>query len=251
MSLLFNVPSALSPFDSVSALLTEMENVKGPFYLRGQERESWGLLPTIARDYHFAGKVSKGFNPEEERDLFHRFRRYTYEHRQRVLGEWEALFLARHHGLPVRLLDWTTNPLVALFWACRYQENPGENGAIWWFRRRESSKPKYLDVFVNDKPLEVTGIRIVYPFYPTQRMTAQSGLFTIHGEPSKDLRGLASDFYKPEECDIESGGKWIIPADKKRGILVELNRLGISSRTLLPELDGIAAGLWQTELLRT
>jgi hypothetical protein len=97
----------------------------------------------------------------------------------------------------------------------------------------------------------IKGVRLVFPFNPTLRVTNQSGVFTIHGEPCKDLRELSADSYKPEDCDIESGGYYRIEKENKNKILSQLERIGMTRRILMPELDGVADGLWQSALLRT
>jgi hypothetical protein len=147
-------------------------------------------------------------------------------------------------------MDWTTNPFVALYFASEHERAVEGDGAVWWFRRRDRRDD--VDVFSdkNKEPAEIPGIRVIYPFYPTPRMTAQSALFTIHAHPWVDLRVLSAGTYSTDDCDIVEGHRWIVPKDRKAQVLAELNRFGIHSRTLFPELDGLAKGLIQEEVFR-
>ena len=253
--MLFASPDNSKKITDIQQLLVHLKDNFDTAYLRGQAKLSWGALPTIGRpDYKYCGKVLRQFSKEQERDLLHRFRRHTYPFNERILSEWEALFLARHHGLPVRLLDWTTNPLVALYWACRFTEaDRVEDGAIWVFQRREIIKDNHVDVFSKKrrKPFAIKGIRLVFPFYPTQRMVAQSGVFTIHSDPWIDLRVVRAHDLASCDNDIESGELLIVPHEVKQDLIVQLEQLAINERTLFPDLDGIARGLWETEVLRS
>jgi hypothetical protein len=93
----------------------------GQVWFRGIQDVRHRLVPSIAYEHWFAGKSVK-FDPESEKGLVHRFRRSARQFEGRMLDEWEAMFLARHHGLPVRLMDWTANPLVALYVACEHSD---------------------------------------------------------------------------------------------------------------------------------
>jgi hypothetical protein len=252
MNKLFDL-NELKEIDGVSSFIAEMEGKRGPIYFRGIANREHKLVPTVGREYSFGGKKLK-FSPEQERLMFDQFRRYTYPFVSRVLTEWEAILIGRHHGLPVRLLDWTSNPLVALYFACAFENDLSsvKCGIVYFFHRDENNKDKYLHVSNMKKvaPFDVKGVRLVFPFYPTPRMTAQSGIFTIHEKPELDLREIEKDIYEEADCDIESGGAYVIQKDKKPGILRQLERLGVNHRTLMVDLDGIAKGIWHSQVIR-
>lgn len=166
------------------------------------------------------------------------------------MNDWEALFLARHHGLPVRLLDWTSNPLVALYYAALCENTPEKDGAVWAIRRVEKIKDEINVLNEARSPLDFTGVKFIYPIFNSPRLVAHSGFFTLHGNPSLSLEDDDPLKHKEYEFDIQVLRKWKISKNKKADMLVELERLAINNRTLFPDLDGLAKGLWQLEIIR-
>ncbi|GBE04931.1 FRG domain protein [bacterium BMS3Abin10] len=249
--------------DSVSKLIKKIEqNTKSKkrIYYRGHSEKKYKLIPSIARfnDFKYLGiEIPPNTNfKEAEKNFLTRFRKHTYEHKGRILSMWEALFLARHYELPVRLLDWSTNPLVALYNATFYEKDEDvkdKDGIIWYFTRKEYDGQD-IDVYNDTDPLNIPGVRLIYPFNPTPKMTAQCSVFTIHQHPWEDLRYMKKNKYasqkkpnKNNHLDIKEGGRYVIPYKKKKEIQLDLYKLGINTLTLHLDLPHIVTGLKQRE----
>jgi hypothetical protein len=245
------------------------KSASSSFWFRGQGDISWPLKPSIGREHKFWGEgltISARRLLIQEYDLLHRFRKYAHAFFQRELTPWEAITCAQHHGLPTRLLDWTSNPLVGLYFAAKEyvsgrvaRDGTGEarDGAVFACRQRVHidghlnvyDDGKRWDVHIRD-PLMVRGIKVVPAMMSTQRIVAQSGFFTIQ-DPKRSLEEQNGVLYSDRDLDLYDMIKWRVPATYKPNILRQLERIGINERTLFPDLDGVGRGMLRTEILRS
>ena len=99
------------------------------FFYRGvQNFREHKLIPSVARNA--GGNLDKLQNIEKS--ILEKFK--TRAPARLVFhpsNNWEWLMLGQHHGLPTRLLDWTINPLVALYFACTGDNHLSADGAIY------------------------------------------------------------------------------------------------------------------------
>jgi hypothetical protein len=91
-------------------------------WFRGQENSTWELVPSVFR--RIDGELVYG---ESEPTIVSDFK-LRYAARQADMSDsLDWLCLMQHHSCPTRILDFTENVLIALYFAVR--DNPKENGS--------------------------------------------------------------------------------------------------------------------------
>ncbi len=102
----------INNFEEILTLIKKFENLE---LFRGQANSKWTLLPKLPRAF--------GLQPPDnwknlEYFMIEQFRQYSIPYIDKEpINDLEWLVLSQHYGLPTRLLDWTTNPLKAIFFA--------------------------------------------------------------------------------------------------------------------------------------
>lgn len=229
---------------------------RGAIY-RGVSKSSHELRPAIGRIGSKDTKRRRNTALAVEHRLLNNFQTRSSALVQ-PMDFTSLVVLAQHHGIPTRLLDWSLNPLVALFFAVRNdKDNEGKVYIADDIEYRAQDKigyEKYVighDTQLKDEFMEQNNENKVYiayqefilskkeinidicqfnPICIDPRMTAQASVLTFHPDPFTPMtQGVVKEI--------------LIPAEAKEDIMEILERCGVHEFALFPDLDGLSRWL--------
>ena len=231
-------------------------------WFRGCARADFELAPSLYRH-----PTIKGISDllELENRLINRFRQRSAPYQARMSDDWEYLFLMQHFGVPTRLLDWTENPYIALYFALTGAclQHPGTpfddppDSAVWVLNPTKWNRFVFRDVTFTGDVLSVGDPELrgyepksvmnnnpvaLYGTHNSPRIVAQRGVFTIAGRNTTAMEELAQD----QEFDEKSLRKIVIPGEVVHSVLDSVLAIGVTESVVFPSLDGLAREMTRT-----
>jgi hypothetical protein len=227
------------------------------YVFRGQHRYDWPLQPTL--DRLSSGAIEEEIAKKQLRNFRLSVRGRVPDSALHILDDDDVWAMGQHHGLATPLLDWTSAPYVALFFAFL-----NEDRSTWTDDKGDPENcsrviyvlnKSFIEDLVddpNDDPLERDYPKIVEPSKDDHgRLVNQAGLFTmapfretIESSLLKALTDSEVNIDDPTElskyiCKIH------IPnaPEIRRMCLQHLRKMNIHYGSLFPDVIG-ASGYW-------
>lgn len=248
---------------SEEELVSSINQLPNPFIYRGQSDAGWLLETTLERGC--GAKYSQDFAEKYEGyalDQFSsRFHLYDKENIQpNSLLEWLAIM--QHYGVPTRLLDFTTSPYAALYFALEsYDMVSRPDIALYCINytelmdktleiiKKEDNKFKETRQSINGRQDEIfkeyvdrfnrNVLWVTEPQRLNARIDKQSGSFLVSGNKGRRINEIISDT-EYEEVTIK---KIIFPGSKIESIFALLRKMNISGKSIYGDLMGLSRSL--------
>jgi hypothetical protein len=251
-------------FQEFVKLVERRQQARGPLWFRGAGKATYKLLPTLYRhrSHHTVDALEL-----LERNLMMRFQQRSIPFMTRALADnWDSLFFMQHYGIPTRLLDWTENPFIGLYFAIMSSPFSGKlvggnaelsfssDAAVWildpvaWNKHAlrlqrfdrgilmpsdealQSYKPLTRFPDMNVHPVAIYGA------HNSPRIVAQRGSFMIFGQSTQGME----DAYVQETFPASCLQKVILTRDVLPAMRTSVLKNGITESVVFPDLDGLS-----------
>jgi hypothetical protein len=255
------VSNELSAF-SVESLRQYMELIENamqprePLWFRGAALATYPLVPSL---YRHPENLDVDALLRLEEEVIQRFRERGAPY-ERVPGSemWEVLFLMQHFGVPTRLLDWTENPYIGLFFALTsWRPETDEPAAVWMLRPNAWNQTALADISFQGGILSIGNDALksyrpgenpqfmkvvpvgIFGIHNSPRIVAQRGVFTIFGKATTPFEQHfeEGDFMSDALVKVE------IPAEHVEPLRDSLFAIGVTDSVVYPDLGGLAIEL--------
>lgn len=194
---------------------------------RGHGRDDWKLLPKLCRN---RTNLPTELLKQDEGDIVAEFRSRFRLHDWTVT---EIMTYAQHHGAPTRLLDWSRNPFIGLWFAVSDVGNDGCEGSVYQLSLRSSSK---IITAMTEPPLTLTAggdlnyesgcpIHVFSSPSRIERTERQSSVFSLANFAGDYATKPLEEILKPEESQLLR--KFPVRAEYKLELRRLLSDLGL------------------------
>ena len=208
---------------------------------RGQEESSWNLDSNLYRLLKDQKKTDDFYNIE--RNIFSDFKNSltSREPSTNERTDWEILSIGQHYGLPTRLIDWTSDPLIAIWFSFERMKSNSNDRAVWGLVVDDMN----LVDFNRDKLFHGRFVKVFEPPKIDLRIIAQRAWFSIQ---NMRLFGNREDDGLPKFNEYNTMNqmeefeyhliKMVFPNSSRTEILNELDNKGINHSSVFPDLTG-------------
>jgi hypothetical protein len=207
------------------------------YVYRGHAHSDWLLESSFERLAHRTGQYDRTTH------LFNFVRaasgRLETRSETTAYDENDQWALAQHHGLATPLLDWTSSPYVAGFFAFSENDVPRQTAsrAIYALSRTGIVLAGYR---MTQKVPKNTTAGVVQLFSPiardNRRMKSQNGLFTKIPDGFDIASFLRASLSTDDRRRVLI--KFLVPNHERHNALVDLNMMNINHASLFPDLHG-------------